>query len=537
MFSIRQAVLRAGLFALLVGCGAAAPAPSDVTARVQSRVVSLERAGVAVRGERLLQRQAVARFYKARQSMPAWDQRDADQILAAIRGVTSDGLDPNDYHLRAIESIAHRAEGNPAMRADLDVLLTDAVAGMIDHMKYGRVHPFQVNPAWNVDPRKGRPPLEKAISRVRAASDVGRAIAAERPDNFIYRGLQKEMARLNQVVDQGGWPKVRPGRPIKPGASDARIPDVRARLVRSGEFRGSAATDEEFYGPSLVDAVKHFQERHRLSPDGVIGKGTVEAMNIPAKTRLDQVRVNLERARWVAMWQENQFLLVNIPAFKAYLIRGGRNVWEARTQVGEEEKETPTFGAMMTDVILNPEWTVPKSIVREEILRDLRSGRNVIAQQGLRVYDDRGREVDPRSVNWNADDIPYTLRQPPGNRNALGRVKFLFPNAYDIYLHDTPNKHLFDSSQRMFSHGCIRLENAMDLAEILLGDQGWNETRIQQALASKAVHDVQLERPFPVLIVYWTVSVGAGGDVKYAKDIYGQDSRVLAALDAEPRRA
>src|SRR5262245_21678781 len=195
MLSIRQAALRAALFAILVGCiatapamvacGAAAPIPSDVTQRIQSRVVSLERSGVAVRGEGLLQRQAVAKFYKARQSMPAWDQNDANQIVDAIQGVTKDGLNPNDYHLTAIQSLVGRDRSDPGMSGDLDVLLTDAVAGMIDHMKYGRVHPFQINPAWNVDPRKGKPGLEKAIARVRAANDVGRAIAAERPDNFI----------------------------------------------------------------------------------------------------------------------------------------------------------------------------------------------------------------------------------------------------------------------------------------------------------------------------------------------------------------
>jgi murein L,D-transpeptidase YcbB/YkuD len=537
MFSIRRAALPAALFCILAGCGAAAPVPSDVTQRIQSRAVSLERSGIAIRGERLLQRQAVARFYNARKSMPAWEGRDAERIVAAIRGISADGLEPGDYHLKAIESLLGREGRDPNLRGDLDVLLTDAVAGLIDHMRYGRVHPFQVNSAWNVDPRRGRPALERAIARIQSSRDVASAIAAERPDNFIYRGLAKELARLRKVVADGGWPKVRPGRTIRPGDVDRRIPSVRERLAASGEFHGVPGSDEQRYETRLVDAVKRFQEGHRLSPDGVIGPGTIEAMNVPAQKRADQVRVNLERARWVAMWQENQFMLVNIPAFKAYLIRGGRNVWEARTQVGEEGKETPTFGAMLTDVVFNPEWTVPKSIVREEITRDLRSGRNVIAQQGLRVYDSRGREVDPKSVNWHSDDIPFTLKQPPGNRNALGRVKFLFPNDYDIYLHDTPNKRLFDSNVRTFSHGCIRLENALDLARILLRGQGWNERRIQTALASKAVHDVQLEKPFPVLIVYWTVSVGAGGDVKYAGDVYGQDPRVLAALDSEPKRA
>jgi murein L,D-transpeptidase YcbB/YkuD len=303
----------------------------------------------------------------------------------------------------------------------------------------------------------------------------------------------------------------------------------------SGEFQGEAGkqgTDANVYEPELVEAVKLFKARHRLEDNGLIDKITVAALNVPAQARAGQVRVNLERARWVLSDLPDKFMLVNIPAFKAYLIQGGKNVWEARTQVGEEGKETPTFRALMRTVVLNPDWTVPRSIIVNELMPD---GVAAVQRKGLHFYDGSGNEVDPGSVDPGAMDH-YTIKQPPGPKNALGRVKFLFPNKYDIYLHDTPSKHLFDNNVRTFSHGCIRLENALDLAKTLLGPQGWDEGRIQEAIAGGDRQDVNLKDPFPVIIVYWTVSVGASGETRYAMDIYNQDAKLLMALDAPVQR-
>jgi murein L,D-transpeptidase YcbB/YkuD len=268
----------------------------------------------------------------------------------------------------------------------------------------------------------------------------------------------------------------------------------------------------------------------------VIGPTTVAAMNVPVQARINQVRANLERARWVLNGLHEDFLLVNFPAFKAYLIRDQRRIWEARTQVGDEYMKTPTFRSMMQTVVFNPDWTVPPSIAKYEVLDAMRNGDNVLLKWGLHVYDRRGREVHPASVNWDAppERFPYTLRQLPGSRNPLGRVKFLFPNKYSIYLHDTPNKRLFAARDRTFSHGCIRVENAMELADLLLRDQ-IGTGGVRNAVAEGATRNVALEHPIPVLIVYWTVSVGAKGDVHYANDIYGYDAPLAAALNAGRR--
>ena len=534
-FVTRVVVLSAALSCSLTACGRSGPTPEEVAQQFQGRVASLERAGISVRDERMLERGAVAKFYQDRQTKAAWEEKDRMEIVNSIRGFAADGLDPADYHLKTIEALLEQRKTEPTaeIEGDLDVLLTDAVAGMVDHMRYGRVRPVTLNPAWNVDPREDAPPLDQTLREIQASGNVAEALAGARPNHFIYQGLVKELARLKEIAAKGGWPAVPAGKSIKPGAVDPRVPSVRARLAASGEFQGESGSDPTRYEERLVDAVKAFQAHHRLNEDGIVDKGTVAAMNIPVEERIGQVMANMERSRWVLHGLSDEFMLVNIPAFKAYLIRGGRNIWEARTQVGEEGKETPTFRAMMRTVVLNPDWTVPQSIIVNEIMPAMAKGRNVLAQQGLRAYDENGNEVSVRG------DLPdgVTLKQPPGPKNALGKVKFLFPNKFAIYLHDTPNKRLFDNEVRTFSHGCIRLQNAMELAEVLLGQQGWGPDRIQEALASGETKNVNLEHPIPVLIVYWTVSVGATGEVRYGQDIYNQDPGLVAALTAPPRRA
>jgi murein L,D-transpeptidase YcbB/YkuD len=383
-----------------------------------------------------------------------------------------------------------------------------------------------------MDPRDGAPPLEEILGQIKSSPNLKEAIESARPNHFIYQGLAKELAKMREIAAKDGWPSVPVGKPIKPGAIDPRVPVVRARLSVTGEFEGEAGSDPNRYDERLAAAVKVFQEQHRLTESGVIDKVTVAAMNVPATERAAQVRVNLERARWVLGGLENTFMLVNIPAFKAYFIQDGHNIWEARTQVGDEGKETPTFRAQMRTVVLNPDWTVPTSIITNELMSD---GVAAIQKKGLHFYDGNGTEVDPGSVKASEIDH-YTLKQPPGPKNALGRVKFLFPNKYAIYLHDTPSQHLFDSNVRTFSHGCIRLENALQLAAILLKPMGWDEGRIQEAIAGGETQNVNLKDSFPVVIVYWTVSVGAAGGMHYAADIYGQDPKLLVALDAPLQR-
>jgi hypothetical protein len=255
---------------------------------------------------------------------------------------------------------------------------------------------------------------------------------------------------------------------------------------------------------------------------------------VPLPPAMERIRktYSLERG--------DDFLLVNLPAFKAYLIRDQKNVWETRTQVGKEARQTPTFRADMKYAIFNPTWTVPTTILREDVLGGIAKGKkDVLTKHNLKVYDHDGNVVDPASIDWKsatAENFKYTLRQDAGDDNALGRVKFMFPNAYDVYLHDTPSRDLFSAEKRTFSSGCIRIEDPLGLAQVLLADQGYDAAKVNATIATGKTTQVDLTAPLPVLIVYWTTSVGASGEVHWAPDVYDRDAPVLAALNAPSHR-
>jgi murein L,D-transpeptidase YcbB/YkuD len=298
----------------------------------------------------------------------------------------------------------------------------------------------------------------------------------------------------------------------------------------TGELANASAADSSAYDDALQAAIKLFQERHRLAVKPEIDAATLAALNVPVERRMDEVRVNLERARWVLPGLSGDFLLVNLPAFKAYLIQGGQKTWESRIQVGKEGRKTPIFRANMKYAIFNPTWTVPSTILKEDIIGADEGASAAIAKKGLHVYDRDGNEVDAGSVDWGNGGGGYTLRQDAGEKNALGRIKFMFPNPYDVYLHDTPHRELFAAEKRTFSSGCMRLENPMELAKIVLADKGYDDAKIEQVVATGKTTQVNLSKPLPVLIVYWTVSVGATGEVRYNPDVYGLDAAVLGAL-------
>lgn len=524
-----------------VGC-APSPSPAEMAEALRSRVSGFKGARVTVHGRQLLHPTAVGSFYKNRAFKPVWTRRaSVEEVVQAIEGISRDGLTPADYHLDTLRALLEDGERteDPKLAADLDLLVTDAVAGMVDHMRYGRVRPVQLDPRWNVNPREGATGMDTVLAQIVRVPSIAKAIEDQRPDHFIYRGLVDALARLESIASEGGWPRVPTGKNIAPGSRDPRIPAFRARLAATGEYPVRAGEDSTMFDESLVAAVKLFQERHRLKADGIVDGPTVAAMNVSARERADQVRANLERARWVVDRLEDDFLLVNLPAFKAYLIRDGKNEWETRTQIGEEARQTPTFRSNINSIEFNPDWTVPPTILAKDVLEGMRKGENVIAQKRLLILDGEGNEVSPGSIDWGSatpENFPYTLRQPPGEGSALGDVKFDFPNKYSIYLHDTPSQSLFESDDRTFSSGCIRVENALDLADRLLqGQDGWSASRIREFAATHDSKTVKVEKSLPILIVYWTVSVGASGEIRYMNDVYERDGPVLAAMAAEPR--
>jgi murein L,D-transpeptidase YcbB/YkuD len=284
----------------------------------------------------------------------------------------------------------------------------------------------------------------------------------------------------------------------------------------------------------LKAGVLSFQERHNLGMDAVVGPATLAAMNMSATERANQIRVNLERMRWVSNELPGDYLLVDIAGQKVQLFRHDKAVWSSRAIVGRPSRPTPVFRDQVEYLELNPRWTVPPTILKKDILPAMRENSGYLQKKGLQVVTGDGEQVSPESVDWNAsaERFPYWIRQPPGEQNALGRVKFMFPNKYSVYLHDTPSRNLFDKPRRLFSSGCVRVEHPWELAELLLNDsKRWSQESLEKALASKRTRRVDLDKPLPVILGYWTAEATAQGRVMFREDVYGRDAGVLAALD------
>ena len=324
------------ILTVVSGAAAAQTLPGDNALRSVIEQVRLQPAA-PLRGVRLTHPDAVARFFEARAFVPAWKLPEAGpDILKAIHAIEQDGLTPEHYHLAAISAAleSHAKAPSSETAAVIQVLIADAVATLVDHVRYGKVRPASLDRRWNVDPRAGMPALDVVLDQVARSASISAGVEALKPNHFIYIGLKQALARLRAMAKAGGWPTVPPGAPLKPGAVDPRIALIRKRLAATGELAADARLDDTTYGADLEAAVKNFQSHHRLTDDGVIGRGTVEAMNVPAATRVEQLRVNIERARWVVGGLRDSFVLVNLPAFKAYVIRDRKNIWETRTQIG-----------------------------------------------------------------------------------------------------------------------------------------------------------------------------------------------------------
>jgi murein L,D-transpeptidase YcbB/YkuD len=317
---------------------------------------------------------------------------------------------------------------------------------------------------------------------------------------------------------------------------DARVPLLRERLSVTGDF-ASEASDSTRFNRELEEAVMLFQERHRLTPDGVVGPGTLEAANVTVDARIDQIRVNLERARWVFHAVHGKFVLVDIAGFEVGLREEGGLIWSCRAQVGKPYRATPIFRSDIKYLVFCPTWTIPPGILEKDTLPAVKRDPDYLTKKNINAIGRNGNVVDQSTIDWSkysARNIPYTLRQEPGPNNALGRIKFIFPNPHFVYLHDTPSKSLFDRTDRAFSSGCIRVEKPFELAELLLNDpEKWNREEIERAIESGKTRTVFLPEPMPVLLFYWTVEIGPDGEVHFKKDLYGRDEAVLEGLNGE----
>ncbi len=346
-----------------------------------------------------------------------------------------------------------------------------------------------------------------------------------------FAGQPFGIERYSAIVAAGGWPTVPGGGSLEPGATSPRVPLLRERLQASGDYVGVASPDT-VYDAALVDAVKSFQVRHGLTADGVVGPATSRALNVSASERLAQLQRAAARLDGLQAQLGERYVLVNLPAYELRYVRGGEVRHQADVIIGSKKHQTVEFSDAIDHLVFNPYWNVPSSIARNELIHDLRADASNMKARGFRVVDASGASMSPTAVDWHAvsaSSMPYRIRQGPGSGNALGRVKFMFPNRHAIYLHDTPSKSLFNRSMRALSHGCIRVQDPMALAERLLEVDGVDRGTIDNYVARGSNRRVNLVNPVPVHLVYITAWVEPDGTVNFREDVYGRDHRVPGA--------
>jgi L,D-transpeptidase YcbB len=515
-------------------------APQAVCAsaeRLQLRVGALAE-DPRVAGQPVADRWFLARLYERREFTPAWESAAKLQaLLEAVAGSRRHGLNPDDYHLELLIELteATRDEPTSALRTELDLLATDALARLAFHLRFGKVNPEQLESTWNFTRNTGGVTPVTAVQALLMAEDLGAALEVHAPDNEYYGALVDHLATHRDIAAAGGWPRIEGGETLRLDMQSPRIPPLRTRLEVTGDLpRGEPPESPERFDETLESAVRRFQERHGLEVDGAVGRQTLAALNVPVEARIEQLRVNLERVRWVFRDLEPRLLIVNIARFRVVLVEDQRVTWSTRAVVGRPYRQTPVFKARMTYLEFNPTWTVPPTILRQDLLPEIRRDPSVLERRNMSVLDHQGRRVDPAEIDWvgvSARQFPYMIRQGPGPDNALGRVKFMYPNPYHVYMHDTPARDLFGRAERAFSSGCIRLEQPMELVRILLAGTHWDEHAIERMLASGRTRVVNLPSPITVLMLYGT-AVPEGERIHFAADVYGRDGRLLAALDA-----
>jgi murein L,D-transpeptidase YcbB/YkuD len=496
-----------------------------------------------VAGERLRAREVLASFYEGRACRPAWNSpgargSGARALLEALRRADLDGLAPEDYHVGTIAALLESAAPAPGADVELDLLLTDAFLLYAAHLTRGRVDPASLEPAWNIPAR-----ARDLGYLLRAALDhdtVAEALRLLPPDRADYRILRDALAACRAAAAAGGWPLVPWGPPLHPGDRGARVGALRRRLEATGDLP-KAAAGADLFDAALADGLRGFQRRHGLEPDAVCGARTIAQLNASATVRARQVAANLERLRWLPRAPQARAVTVNIADFRLELLEEGAPPLGLRVIAGRQARRTPFFAGEITSILLNPSWTVPETIAIEDKLPLILEDRDWLAKEHVRVLGRAGkgwREVDPADVDWmtlGPGRFPYRLRQDPGPWNALGRVKFQIPNPWDIYLHDTPSRSLFDRAERIFSSGCIRVERPLELAaRLLAGDRRWSPEALEAAVASGETVAVPLRRPMPVFLLYWTAWVDAGGTLQFRDDVYGRDAALIEALARPP---
>lgn len=496
--------------------------------------------------------EAVDRFYADREGQSLWLEAGQPRpalasLIRVLGGLNTHGLNPDDYHLNALQEHINQPHGDslsPEQQTQLERQATDAFLTLATHMAMGRAHPAVRKP--RQIPLDALPQLTRLLVDAVAMDQVAAPLTPHPVDPAIYSGLQAALIRWERASNPRPLPM---GPSLRPGDRNERIEALRDRLAAWENLAAAEqppaqapADDPQYFDEALTQRVADFQRQMGLDHDAVVGPQTIAALNTSRAARLDQLRANLERQRWPAPTDSDRLIRVNIPDFTLSAIRAGQEVWRTRVIVGRQYRPTPLLGGSIDTIVFNPTWEVPSRLVKEDLLPKIRADPGFLEREGMTLYQRTatGRiPVDPAILSRNGSaEIPLAdlgIRQAAGPRNALGRIKFLFPNNEQVYLHDTPSKQLFERTRRMFSSGCIRVETPLTLARFLMETQpDWTQERMEKIIEDGKTRSVRI-KPVPIQFVYWTAWPDKeSGALHFREDIYQSDQPLARALELTP---
>ena len=483
----------------------------------------------------------LSQFYEGRGFRPAWSDDygpspDVEDFLEVIRSAYREGLNPQDYHLNKIEAVlsdlyASQIGLEPydvAKLAGLDLLLTQSFFLYASHVVDGPVDHQNIYPDWVVNEKSVD--LVAVLNEALESKEMQKTLADLAPPYPRYARLKEELIKYQTIAESGGWLRVPGGPKLQRGSRGNRVAILRQRLIISGDLASTAQEKPDIFDHDLELAVRKFQKRHGLKDDGRVGKSTLKDINVPVEIRIRQIALNMDRLRWLSDDIGRTYIFVNIADFSLEVMEDEQPVMAMRIIAGKDEQRSCVLSAKMTYLELNPFWRVPDSIAAKEILPQIKKEPGYLAQKNIKVFKDwkdNAKEIDPMLINWSrvrAGNLGYKFRQEPGPINPLGRIKFIFPNECEIYLHDTPARHLFGKARRDLSHGCIRVEKPVELATYLLRNkETWIQKKILAEIKKGKRQVVMLPEPVNVHIFYGTVWVDRDGVLQFRNDIYHAD--------------
>ncbi|WP_425638094.1 L,D-transpeptidase family protein [Algoriphagus yeomjeoni] len=500
-----------------------------------------------VRQNELFAKGEIHQFYSNRLFSPAWIERGvltelAYELRFEIMQSKFDGLNPEDYHLNLINVFFTQFEYNKKQQvsndlddlADLDLLLSDAFFRLAANLEIGKVNPQSLAGDWEIKAKEAKISYNELLKIAGERKQIRQTLETLYPNMAIYKKGREVIRALDEIRKQDtlNWKAVKVSKTIKVGETHGGIPNLRERLAFWKFLEPYPFEDEKQYDSTMFLAVQKFQQRNGLEPDGALGKNTINTLNQSPSALIDKASVNMERLRWLPdTLRSAEMILVNIANYQLDYLNNRDTLFSTRVIVGKKYHESPIFSSAMSYIVFSPYWNLPTSIVRNEVMPAVRKNPNYLTQKNMEVVTFSGKPVDPLTVNWSGKSIPYMVRQKPGEHNSLGLVKFMFPNEHSVYIHDTPARSLFKREDRALSHGCIRIQDPVTFAGLLLrNDKSWTLDKINSAMHQNQEKIVNLDRKIPVVLLYLTFWADSRGQGHFRQDIYDRDEEVLAAL-------